>query len=232
MTESPRPGKRGYALASEIENEIARLGWPVGTVLGGEEALTQRYGVSRGVFREAVRILESRWVARMRPGPGGGLVVTTPDATAVRDLVRMYLGFKRATIADLCEVWIVLELAAVAKVAGAVDEESALRLREVLEPAAGEDEWRLQVRNLHDTIAELSGNPALELVTEVMLDLALNTGDPIATPAADWLDEQHRGIVAAIVAADAGLAQLRTRRYLSLLMQPNSAPPDHVEDAV
>lgn len=230
MADPTRPGKRAYALAGEIEKEIARLGWPVGTVLGGEEALVQRYAVSRAVFRESVRILESRWVARMRPGPGGGLVVTTPDSSAVRDLVRMYLGFKRATPEDLVAAWAVLQLASVAQVAASVDEVAAARLREVV--GSEDDDWRPRVRNLHGTIAELSGNPALELFTEVVLDLALETLEPEREPSSAWLDEQHRALVSAVVAGDAGLAQLRLRHYLTLLVRPESAPPDgDLEDA-
>ena len=58
--------------ADRIISEVVARGWPVGEVLGSEVELLERYGLSRAVFREAVRIVEHLQVARMRRGPGGG----------------------------------------------------------------------------------------------------------------------------------------------------------------
>src|SRR3954451_5369104 len=65
-------------LARRIEEEIVAARWPVGAVLGTETELAVRYGVGRSVLRETARVLESHGVARRRPGPGGGLIVTRP----------------------------------------------------------------------------------------------------------------------------------------------------------
>ena len=64
--------KLGEILAERIEDEIVVSGWAVGTVLGSEAELTEKYGVSRAVFREAMRIVDHHGVAEMRRGPGGG----------------------------------------------------------------------------------------------------------------------------------------------------------------
>nr|WP_281173745.1 GntR family transcriptional regulator [Mycobacterium genavense] len=53
-------------MARDIEADIVRRGWPVGESLGSEHAVQQRYGVSRSVLREAVRLVEHHQVARMR----------------------------------------------------------------------------------------------------------------------------------------------------------------------
>ena len=66
-------------VADRILGDIAEEGWPEGEVVGSEAELLERYGVSRAVFREAVRLLEHLQVARMRRGPGGGLVVLDAD---------------------------------------------------------------------------------------------------------------------------------------------------------
>ena len=52
------PVKGGERVAQEIVDDIAVRGRPVGEVLGTEPELMAAYGVSRGTFREAVRILE------------------------------------------------------------------------------------------------------------------------------------------------------------------------------
>ena len=100
-----RPGrgrKLGEQLAERVEEEIIASGWPVGKVLGSEAELIERYGVSRAVFREAMRIVDHHGVAEMRRGPGGGLVVVAPKADAAV-LFRMICYLSRQTLA--CQGW-------------------------------------------------------------------------------------------------------------------------------
>ena len=65
------------------------------------------------MFREAVRLVEHRQVARMRRGPGGGLVVAAPSVGAVADAVSVYLLRVGAEIDDVFEARLALEEAAV-----------------------------------------------------------------------------------------------------------------------
>ena len=71
--------------------DVVDRGWPLGEVLGSQSELIERYGVSRAVFREAVRLVENQQVAFMRRGPGGGLVVTEPTVDAIIDAAVLYL---------------------------------------------------------------------------------------------------------------------------------------------
>ena len=75
-----RADKRASMIARQIEAEIVRRGWAIGESLGSEQALQQRFCVSRSVLREAVRLVEHHQVARMRRGPNGGLLICEPDA--------------------------------------------------------------------------------------------------------------------------------------------------------
>lgn len=71
MSEDLKAGqadKLASILARDIEADIVRRGWAVGESLGSELALQQRFGVSRSVLREAVRLVEHHQVARMRRG--------------------------------------------------------------------------------------------------------------------------------------------------------------------
>ncbi len=108
-------------------------GWPVGRVLRTETALSQRYGVGRAVLRETARVLESHGVARRRPGPGGGLVVTRPEGRAILDATRLFLDFRAVTAADLYETWRALEVVAVRQLAETVDARGLVRLHNVLQ---------------------------------------------------------------------------------------------------
>ena len=58
------------SVADRIVGDIAAAGWPVGEVVGYEGELLERYGVSRDVLREAVRLVEHLQVARHALGSG------------------------------------------------------------------------------------------------------------------------------------------------------------------
>ena len=235
-------GQRTLAsrLARTIELEIIRRGWPVGEGLGSEAQLMERYQVGRSVLREAVRLLESRWVARPRPGPGGGLVVTAPDTDGVRDVARVYLDFARARPEHLSETWSALEAVAVRQLAGNIDAAGISRLRAALRPPAltgrapGAGAARSVGRGrrgvlraqgaparpasanegpvlLHLEIARLAGNPAAELFIRVLADLARPYQDESPRPD-EWLQHPlHSEIVDAIVRGEAALAEHLTR---------------------
>lgn len=211
-------------------------GWPIGEVLGSESDLIERFAASRSVLREAVRLLESRGVARMRPGPGGGLQVTAPEPAPVRDAARLYLDYAGVQANDLYHVWIALEVIAVAALAETIDEEGVVQLRKLLEdeatqlesnPRGAIDLWVDGGQNLHQEISRQVGNPALELFLGVVVELAAeyHTELPDPAAAARWLHDRHSEIVSAIVSGDSDLAQLRLRRYMRGLMRGGGMGP-------
>src|ERR1700733_4186449 len=100
------------AVARQILTDVVDRGWPVGEVLGSQAALIERYGVSRAVFREAVRLVENQQVATMRRGPGGGLVVTEPTLDAIIDAAVLYLHRANTRLDEVFEARIVLEVIA------------------------------------------------------------------------------------------------------------------------
>ena len=92
------------SIADAIVADVIAQGWPEGQVLGSEPELLERYGVSRAVFREAVRLVEHKEVARMRRGPGGGLIVTTPSVESVTDAVAVFLFYVDADVEEVFEL--------------------------------------------------------------------------------------------------------------------------------
>jgi DNA-binding FadR family transcriptional regulator len=126
-----RPGKRASQIARRIEADIIRRGWPIGESLGSEQALQQRYRVSRSVLREAVRLVEHHQVARMRRGPNGGLRVCEPDAGPATHAIIIYLEYRGTTIGDLLAARLLLEPLAASLAAQRIDEGGIDRLRGV-----------------------------------------------------------------------------------------------------
>jgi DNA-binding FadR family transcriptional regulator len=123
--------KLATTVADRIVADIAALGWPDGEVLGSEPELLERYGVSRAVFREAVRLLEHQQVARMRRGPGGGLVVAAPTPDSIIDPVVVYLFYEHTRVDHVAEARIALEEAVAELAPARVTEEDIAALRDL-----------------------------------------------------------------------------------------------------
>jgi DNA-binding FadR family transcriptional regulator len=112
ISQSSRRQKSAFAAARQIENDIYREGWPAGEVFGDQSDLIHRYGISRAILREAVRLLEDRHIARMRRGPGGGLVVLTICGGTIARTVADYFRMTGVTAAQLQQARIALEIIA------------------------------------------------------------------------------------------------------------------------
>jgi DNA-binding FadR family transcriptional regulator len=73
-TEDPRRGRRPGRLASVVVNELAReiIGGALeeGSALPTEDALCRRFGFSRTVMREGLKLLEERGLIRVEQGRG------------------------------------------------------------------------------------------------------------------------------------------------------------------
>ena len=213
--------KRALTLATEIAAEIIGNRLPVGTSLGSEEDLLRRFVVSRAVFRESVRILESQGVAEMRMGPGGGLTVTEPTIEPVVQIVDALLARDDGlSVADLFVARVAVEVATVALAASRVDEVGIDRLRALLRErrtaSSGEDNFDVDVE-FHVALAQAGGSPVCAMLVQLLCGLMRSaSGDGTQIPMPTW-DEQagdHAAIIAAVVAGDAALAQHRLRRHL------------------
>jgi DNA-binding FadR family transcriptional regulator len=220
-----RSDKRAEVTARRILAEVMAAGWPVGTLLGSEADLIERYDVSRAVLRESVRVLEHHQVARMRRGPGGGLFVTEPDAEAVTDAVALHVDRLGIGPTSLFEVRTAVEVAVLDGVVASLSDAGSQRLAAALdaERSAPREEFAVVGHDLHDVLAEVGGNRVLELFTMVLtrltrihLVIPAEGADP--PPIQDVFDV-HQRIVDAIVAGDGDLARHRLRRHLDALVR-------------
>jgi DNA-binding FadR family transcriptional regulator len=209
--------KLGEVVADRIHHDIAVHGWPVGEVLGSETGLLQRYGVSRAVLREAVRLLEHHGVARMRRGPGGGLVIGAPDPTASIHTMALYLDHQAVGADDLRTVREAIELGCIRAVTAARPADAEERLRAAIDLAV-EDGGSRDL--FHTELAELAANPVLILFLQIITDLWGRHSEsrrplaPALTEEVRWI---HQRILDAVRGGDEGLAQHRMRRHLQAL---------------
>ena len=217
--------KLAEVVAGRLRDDIVAAGWPVGAVLGSEAELLARYGISRAVLREAVRLLEYHSVARMRRGPGGGLVVAAPDPQASIDTMALYLEYMRVTGEDLLTVREAIELGMITRVAARHDDpEVAARLDEAvrwISEAPADDQGSAD--HFHVELSELAGNPVLTLFLRILTELWRRhsaTERVAAGPeTVAEVEHVHRRIAEAVLAGDEGLARHRLRRHLAALTE-------------
>lgn len=224
MAEGPR-AKLAEVVSSRIHDDIAARGWQVGSVLGSEADLLARYGISRAVLREAVRLLEYHSVARMRRGPGGGLIVAAPEPQASIDTMALFLEYQGVTADDLRIVRDAIELGIVARVTERhADGEVATRLAAAVRWATeGPADEARKADLFHAELAALAGNPVLSLFIRIITELfrrhAAGQDKPLpGDKAADEVQHVHQRILDAILEGDAGVARHRMRRHLDALI--------------
>lgn len=210
-----RRAKLAGRAAEQIVADVVELGWPVGHVLGSETELLQRYGVSRAVLREAIRLVEHQHVARMRRGTGGGLVIEEPDIDAVIGPAVIYLLRIDATLDEVFDTRILLEELATEIASQRISESDIGAIRRTIESeSAGKiSNYRL----LHSQVATLTRNPVLELFVETFSRLTnFYFSDTTALPSD--IDQKtaraHDGIAKAILSNNPGVARDRMRRHL------------------
>lgn len=232
-TQGTQKPKRASVLADRIEIDVLESGWPVGGVFGSEPELIDRYRVSRAVFREAVRLLEQRQVAEMRRGPGGGLVVTAPEASAVRRAASTLLRYQRADVGQLIEARINIELACLQLAVDRIDEDDVVFLRDLLAEEQGmisNDGETSKLRNFHVELAALSRNKPMSLFVSILTELQAEfsphvirdeisaSRDAVSAVDASQSHRAHAAIVDAMVIGDSGLAIHRMRRHLMAIL--------------
>jgi DNA-binding FadR family transcriptional regulator len=198
--------KLAEVVAAEIENDIIARGWPIGVVVGSEAELLQRYKVSRAVLREALRIVEHHFVATMRRGPGGGLVVTEPDVEAIVRAVALQLEYQGIKPQHLHEARTLLEVTCVRL---AVQRLTTLDTAQLREQMAIDRTAPGRAQNFHVWIAQLTGNPALALFVSV---LGLLMRDHLTIPQSaesvtGELNRSHSAIAKALIERDGERAE-------------------------
>lgn len=196
--------KYAATLAHRIENLIIERGWPVGELLGSEADLIERYDVSRGVLREAIRLLEHKQVVRMKSGPGGGLIVAAPAASAVAENISNYFTLSSIDHEEVIEARRLLAADGLTLAAERLSERGIERLRRAAESP--------DPTELHQSIGVLTRNPALAILLDSLT---------LATPVPSWKQHKtdkvrscHRALVDAITTGDLAVAHQLLRTLL------------------
>lgn len=161
-----RSTKLPHQVASAIVEEIVSLDLAAGDGLPTEAELAERFGVSRVSIREALRVLETFGVVRIKRGKNGGNEVGTIDAEALARTLALFFRIARATYRDLMDARLVIEPFMARRAAERQDAEQLEELRGLMEreavSTAGTREGDRLALAFHWSICGASGNPVMD----------------------------------------------------------------------
>ena len=189
------------AIAEELKRDILSGRIPAGAELR-QEALAERFGVSRIPIRDALRSLAAEGLAVIVPGRG---------ATVLR--------LSAAEIEEVFDLRIMLECDCLERAAAVIDERAINlieRVRAKAELDAGTPDWADGDWSFHETIYRHAARPRqLELIRALRQTCRLGAAGYQALPEASsrWLSD-HTDIVRRLGARDARGASGALRKHL------------------
>jgi DNA-binding FadR family transcriptional regulator len=175
-----KPGSAVSRIAAKIREDASRLN--DGDLLGSEDELVARYGVSRPTLRQAASLVVQEQLLTVRRGMGGGYFARAPQAHAVGRMAALYLRYHGASRAEILAAHMPLRIE-LARLAVANEDEAAREeLMQFLQTEEGIDHYRsfrefvIAERNFNLLLGRLAGNQALGLFMEILMDLSAIIG--------------------------------------------------------
>jgi GntR family transcriptional regulator, transcriptional repressor for pyruvate dehydrogenase complex len=172
LTDQPRrQAKTAETVAAAIVRDIVTRNLNPGDMLPSEAAMLAHYRVSRASLREALRLLEVQELIRLKPGPGGGPIVSAVDPRNLAKISMLYLFLGGASYQELFEAQQVMARGDAERAARNPDRElvrSAMKqfLSED-QPIQGPEYWTV-TNEFHGTVGELAGNRVIELLSRIV----------------------------------------------------------------
>lgn len=202
--------QRLYERVVEKVLELIASGvWKPGFRLPPERDLSEAFGVSRTVVREAVKALEARGV--LESTTGSGVSVRHADFNMVSRSLETYMQLSKQVDFEfrLNEVRQVLEVELVALAAGRVTPEQLKELRQICQQMRAEGKTAKEMAELdfrlHVTLAEATQNELFKILLAPLINQLRNhiilTWENFPRPVKTVL-EQHEAIVAAVENGD------------------------------
>jgi DNA-binding FadR family transcriptional regulator len=230
-TGTAAPRRPAYAqVADDLRRQIVSGALAAGDRLPSEDALADRYQVSRSTVREALRVLTSQNLVVTTRGVTGGTFIAVPDPAQVADLLEMSVGLlavaEQIDVDQLLFVRESLEVPAVRLAAQrAADGADDLGLGPWLGESVPDDDQRdgddararfAFNRSFHHQVLAAAGNPLLEILTRPVFTVLEQRYLRDRAPGTFWdrVHHDHEGIARSVVAGDVDTAVSAMRAHL------------------
>lgn len=220
------PLEREQRLYERVVGKILELissgAWKPGFRIPPERELSEAFGVSRTVLREAVKALEARGV--LESTTGSGVSVRLADFNMVSQSLETYMQLSNLVDFEirLNEVRQVLEVEMVALAAGRITPEQKAQLQQICKQMrTGSNLSAKQMAeldfSLHVTLAEATQNELFKVLLAPLInqlrDQIILTWEDFPRPVNVVLD-QHEAIVAAVENGNAEAARQAMTKHL------------------
>ena len=220
------PLEREQRLYERVVEKVLELissgAWKPGFRLPPERELSEAFGVSRTVVREAVKALEARGV--LESSTGSGVSVRLADFNMVSQSLQTYMQLSKQVDFEirLNEVRQVLEVEMVALAANRITPEQRKQLRQICkEMRVGSNNSKEMAEldfRLHVTLAEATQNELFKVLLAPVINQLRNqiilTWEDFPRPVNVVLD-QHEAIVTSVENGDAEAARQAMAKHLA-----------------
>jgi GntR family transcriptional repressor for pyruvate dehydrogenase complex len=183
-----RPTKTSVLIAVDLANHIVSSGLAEGTALPNEKDMADELGVGRASIREALRLLETRGLIRIRSGPGGGPTVRKPEPSDFSSTLEFALQAERATLAEVLRAREDLSPFAARLAASRITAKQVRELRQVLDllraDPTNDEVFATQGRRFEALLAEAGGNVVVRLMVDSLVAIQWDTIPHIEYPTA------------------------------------------------
>lgn len=194
-----------------------------GALLGSEDELISRFGVSRPTLRLAAAQVAQEHLITIKRGVNGGYFARIPSSRAVSRVAALYLQRHGARLGDIMEAIQPIRAALVRLAARKRTPERDQTLRDFLEAEhshTGEIDYRYFLRserNFGHMLSDFAGNRVLGLFLNIIYDVAaqLSRNEDIYVNRPERVDQyrMHRNRMAkAMLEGDEDMAELASRR--------------------
>jgi len=190
-----------------------------GQKLPSERELTEQFQVSRGVIREAIRVLEVTGFVVTRQGQAGGAYVTSLSFDHISSAFLDLFLANKISIPELAKVRHHIEPEIARLAARRITEEDGRRLREAqeaeFETPKDYSDRVLKHQRVHYLLAEMCGNHFFEAISKSMLNVTKEIVDAVEPDhKALHLSGEHAAIIEAVISGDEVLAAEAMRVHL------------------
>ena len=190
-----------------------------GEKLPSERELTEAFQVSRGVIREAIRVLEITGFVVTRQGPTGGAFVTELSFDHLGNAFLDLFLANRLAIPEMTHVRLLIE-PEVARLAAqnanvAVAEKLKRAQQAEFNPADNNSALVTKMQDVHLILAENCGNHILEAISKSMLKLTREIVEAVEPDhKALHAAGEHQTVVEAVIGGDSAAAAKAMRTHV------------------
>lgn len=216
-----KPG-RIQSVLKTLGSEIAQDLIPVGSTLPPEHDLESRFGVGRGVVREAIKTLAAKGLVSVRPRHGTHVRPRGDWSLLDRDVLSWLVGTdepNRALLLALQEVRLIIEPAAAALAAERATAKDRKRINAALAAMEASHDVPTAIiadKAFHLAIIDATHNPVLQGFRGA-IDTILSAVFMVATGSPGWFNENlpnHAIAAYAITEGDAEKARAAMQQVL------------------